>query len=1051
MTIPKYFEDLHTLGVNAEPIRAYYIPTSPAQAPDWKNRRETDRFTLLNGSWRFLYYESMYDCVDAFWEEGYDTDEFDTIPVPSNWQDHGYGRHQYTNIRYPFPFDPPYVPHENPCGVYVRTFDWARKPGETYHLNFEGVDACYYVWVNGTFAGYHQVSHATGEFDITSLLRDGENTLAVLVLQWCDGSYLEDQDKFRSSGIFRDVFLLTRPENYLRDYFVRTALSYDFRSASVHIDLSFASETLPVSYRLITPWGFTAAEGTADGNAIDFSVPDVSLWNAETPHLYTLFLSTENEVIRDRVGFREIHIRDAVVYVNGQKIRFRGTNRHDSDPFVGSAVTMDHVRRDMALMKQHNINAIRTSHYPNAPEFYELCDEYGFYVIDEADVEAHGVVELYDTNIFRDGLAYPFPPFISDNPEWSEAILDRVRKCVLRDKNRPCVLIWSMGNEAGYGCTFEDALAWTKEFDPSRLTHYEGALHAPRDRKNDYSNLDLYSWMYASTEIIREYLDHAPDKPFLLCEYSHAMGNSSGDLEDYHALEEDYDTFAGGFVWEWCDHGVYMGTTQDGRRKFFYGGDSGEYPSDANFCMDGQVCPDRRPHTALKEFKNVQRPARVSAVAAPVAGGETASAGRCVLQNNLDFLNLKDFLYLTYEVYCDGKLLAEGEIRDPEILDVPPRTKKIVPLPIAVPEQTPDGKVYALITSRLAAADPFREAGYVLGFDQILLREQPTAKLQALLAAEKAGSGPAVSWQEERCACMQGADFTYTYNKLTGMIDRILYKNHSFLEAPVELNVWRAPTDNDYLIKERWYEAGYDRLQTRAYGSVFSSQPDGSLQIEARVSMAPVWRQRVLDFAVTWTIRPDGTIGARFEVERDAVRRGTLADYFNQPEDIQEELPFTTPGETYLPRLGIRMRLPKNMNRVEYFGFGPYESYIDKHRASWQGEFHAHVSAMHEDYIRPQENGSHYACEYVTVEDRTRRISVYSEAPFCFNLSEYTQEELAQKAHNYELEKSGQTILCVDHRQSGIGSGSCGPQLAKPYRIDGLHYSYSFHIKPEEL
>ncbi|MCC8081402.1 MAG: DUF4981 domain-containing protein [Lachnospiraceae bacterium] len=1048
MIIPRYYEDITTLNVNAEPVRAYYIPTSPDQDMTWRKRRETDRFFLLNGDWKFLYFSSIYDCQEIFYEEGYCTDEFDTIPVPSNWQDHGYGLHQYTNTRYPFPFDPPYVPHENPCGAYVRTFDYHKAEGTaTYHLNFEGVDSCYYVWLNGVFIGYHQVSHSTGEFDITDQLREGENTLAVLVLQWCDGSYLEDQDKFRNSGIFRDVYILARPENYIRDYFTTTTLKNNYQDADVKIRLNFADGEIPVAYKLMTACGCTVAEGSAAGSEISFSVSDVTLWNAEAPYLYTLVLSTESEVIRDRVGFREIKIYDTVVYLNGKKLRFRGTNRHDSNPFVGSAVTMHHVKKDMALMKQHNFNAIRTSHYPNAPEFYELCDEYGFYVIDETDLEVHGVVDLYNVNIFEEKTEHPFPPFICDNPDWKQPILDRVQKCVLRDKNRPCVVIWSMGNESGYGCTLENALAWTKSFDSTRLTHYEGSLHRPRNPiggKNDYSNIDLRSRMYATIPEMHAYLQNKPDKPFIQCEFIHAMGNGPGDIEDYYELEEMYDSFVGGFVWEWCDHGVYMGTTNDGHRKFYYGGDSGEFPHDGNFCMDGLVYPDRTPTTGLKEYKNVHRPVRVKA--------EDIAAGRYILQNNLDFLNLKDAVYLTWSVYCDGDLISSGEVRDTEILDVAPRTKKTVALPIEAPQC--EGKSYVMICSHQRKTDAFREEGLERGFDQIFFNNAPTKKLTGFLASETADRQAVRYREDDRYVYIDGEEFSYTYNKLTGVIGRIVYKNHSFLDEPMELNIWRAPTDNDRVIKTEWYKAGYDCMQTRTYSNEFKPLSDGSLQIVTKSAMAPVYRQKFLDFEITWIIRPDGTIHAQFEVERDAVMRGKYALYFNHPtvqkdrHGIEDRFELI---ETYLPRLGIRLRLPKNMCRVEYYGYGPYESYIDKHQASWIGQFDAHVSAMHEDYIRPQENGSHYNCEYVTVADRTHRLCVYNETPFSFNLSEYTAEELTKKAHNYELEKSGHTILCLDYRQSGIGSGSCGPQLDRKYQLNETHFSFGFHIKPEEL
>lgn len=1043
MIIPKYFEDVHTLNVNAEPMRSYYIPASAAQPLSWKKRQETDRFFLLNGEWDFKYFNSIYDCREEFYKDGFCTAGFDKIPVPSNWQDHGYDLHQYTNVNYPFPFDPPYVPHENPCGAYVKHFCYEKAEGTaTYHLNFEGVDSCCYVWLNGAFVGYHQVSHSTAEFDITSNLKDGENTLAVLVLKWCDGSYLEDQDKFRNSGIFRDVYILARPKEYIQDYFTKTILKDDYKNADVEIDLTFAGAAIPVSYKLMTPCGCTVAEGQADGDKIRFAVSDVTLWNAEAPYLYTLVLATEDEVIRDRIGFREIKIEDVVVYLNGKKVRFRGTNRHDSDPYVGSAVTVDHIRKDMEIMKQHNFNAIRTSHYPNAPEFYELCDEYGFYVIDESDVEIHGVVSLYNTNIWNEKHEHPFPPFISDNPEWTEAIVDRVKKNVLRDKNRPSVVIWSMGNESGYGCTFEAALAWTKEYDPTRLTHYEGSMHRPRhprNGKNDYSNIDLRSRMYASIPEMHEYLQNNPDKPFIQCEFIHAMGNGPGDIEDYYELEEMYDSFVGGFVWEWCDHGVYMGTTNDGHKKFYYGGDSGEYPHDGNFCMDGLVYPDRTPSVGIKEYKNVHRPVRVSAV--------DASAGKYVLNNILDYLNLNEYLYLTYEVYCDGEVVSAGEIRDTDLLDVAPRTKKEVVLPIAAPEGA--GKQYVLITSHLLKADAFRPEGHELGFDQIFFNEAPTQKLSGLLASESAKEA-AVSYTEDaRYAYIKGADFYYTFNKLIGTFDKMVYKNHSFLDAPMELNVWRAPTDNDRVVKNLWYQAGYDCLQTRTYSNEFTVLEDGSLQIKTVSSMAPVYRQKYLDLDIVWTILPDGTIRSQVEAEANAVMRGELSEYFNVP-DLESKESFGI-DDAFLPRIGFRLCLPKAMNQAEYFGYGPYESYIDKHRASYQGEFKAYVSEMHEDYIRPQENGSHYNCEYVTVADRTHKLSVYNETPFSFNLSEYTAEELTKKGHNYELEKSGHTIFCIDYRQSGIGSGSCGPQLASKYRLHDTHYSFGFHIKPEEL
>jgi beta-galactosidase len=521
------------------------------------------------------------------------------------------------------------------------------------------------------------------------------------------------------------------------------------------------------------------------------------------------------------------------------------------------------------------------------------------------------------------------------------------------------------------------------------------------------------------------------------------MGNGPGDIEDYYELEEQYDTYVGGFIWEWCDHGVYMGTTNDGRKKYYYGGDSGEFPHDGNFCMDGVVYPDRTVSTGLKEYKNVHRPVRIHL--------EDAASGAYVLQNNLDFTNLKDFLYLTYEILCDGEVVSTGEVTDTDILDVAPRSKKTVHLPI-VPCN--NGKCSVIIRSHRRNASEFTDAGFELGFDQLFLNDNEHTGLTMLLKSESTDAAAVSYTENDRYIFVNGADFVYKFNRFTGMFDSMIYKNHSFLKRPMEMNVWRAPTDNDRVVKKLWYDAGYDKLTTRTYQTQAEVLSDGSVRIHAVSSMAPVYRQRYLDIETDWTIHPDGSIVSSMEIEQDAVMRGTYGCYFYQHEEKKDRHGITDTfgiDEAYLPRLGIRMFLPKAMKQAEYFGYGPYESYIDKHHASYIGKFNCEVAAMHEDYLRPQENGSHYNCDYVSVADDNRKLTVYNETPISFNLSEYTAEELTSKAHNYELEKSDYTVFCVDYRQSGIGSGSCGPQLAEKYRLNDTHYSFSFHLKPEVL
>ena len=518
MIVPRYYENLEMLHENTMSPRAYYIPASVRKDDLIENRENSDRFQLLNGEWNFKYFDSIYEVTDAFFEEGYNISKFDKIAVPGVWQMAGYDRHQYTNIRYPFPFDPPYIPQDIPCGAYVHTFTYQKEEkAPKAFLNFEGVDSCFFVWMNGTYVGYSQVSHATSEFDVTPVLKDGDNTIAVLVLKWCDGSYLEDQDKFRMSGIFRDVYLLKRPEKTIRDYHITTQVTNDI--ATVKMDIQF-TDPVETKIQIEDKYGAIVANGeTVKDGVIEFTVVNPILWNTENPYLYKVIFTTPDEVIVDRIGFRTITIKDAVIYINGEKIKFRGVNRHDSDPKTGFVTSVNQIKTDLTLMKQHNFNAIRSSHYPNAPYFYQMCDEYGFMVIDEADIEAHGPFMLYRKEDTDQNRFHLWNEKIADDPAWEGAIVDRVQLMVERDKNRPCIVMWSMGNESAYGCNFEKALKWTKSFDPERITQYESARYRNYDITYNYDDLDLYSRMYPALEEIEEYLEKDRSKPYLLIEY----------------------------------------------------------------------------------------------------------------------------------------------------------------------------------------------------------------------------------------------------------------------------------------------------------------------------------------------------------------------------------------------------------------------------------------------------------------------------------------------------------------------------------------------------
>lgn len=1008
MIVPRYYENLNVLHDNTQPARAYYIPVSSRMDDLIEHREKSDRLQLLNGIWKFRYLKSIYDAKDAFYEPGYSTQDFDEIEVPGVWQMAGYDTHQYTNIRYPFPFDPPYVPQDIPCGEYVTTFNYVQdKDATKAYLNFEGVDSCFYVWVNGIYVGYSQVSHATSEFDVSETLKEGENTIAVLVMKWCDGSYLEDQDKFRMSGIFRDVYILKRPECSIRDYRVRTTASEE--KAEVDIDISFYKET-EIKISIEDMNGSVIAEKTigSDGTtALEVSQP--VLWNAENPYLYTLVLRSEKETIVDYIAIRTVEIRNSVIYLNGQKIKFRGVNRHDSDPVTGFTVDVDKIKKDMTLMKQHNINAIRTSHYPNAPYFYQMCDKYGFMVCDEADIEAHGPFMLYrsedtDYNRFK-----RWNENIADDPEWEQAIVDRVKLMVERDKNRFCIVMWSMGNESAYGCNFEKALGWTKQYDPSRITQYESARYRNYDLTYNYEDLDLYSRMYPAISEIEEYLDKDGSKPFLLVEYCHSMGNGPGDLEDYFQMIHSDDRMCGGFVWEWCDHAVAHGHTDDGKAKYYYGGDHGENIHDGNFCMDGLVYPDRTPHTGLLEYKNVYRPVRVVSY--------EQESGELTLHNYMDFDDISDYVEINYDVTQDGLCVQKGKINE---VSANPHGECTVTLDADIPAS---GRVYLKICYRLKKELPLVPADYELGFDELLLSNEDGRNQRAaeLTKPEEIAADISVS-EDDAEIVLNGKEFTYKIDKRTGLFSQIRFAGRDYLNHPMELNIWRAPTDNDMYIRSEWEKAHYNEAYTRAY-SVEILQNKYGVMVMCHAGVVAPTVQKIIDAEILWKIEGTGRITSGIT----AVKDGEFPD---------------------LPRFGVRMFLDKTLSEAAYYGMGPQESYRDKHRASGHGIFRSSVGDLHEDYIMPQENGSHYDCDYVELTNSRYGIAAVADDRFSFNASYYTQEELTHVEHNYELAESDSTVLCIDHALNGIGSNSCGPVVLDEYRFKETKFRFGFTLVP---
>lgn len=1065
MFIERYFEDPHTLHVGCEPNRAYYIPASTPMNTIADNRIHSDRFHMLNGEWEFKYYASIYDLdeevanANAVYEPPFFDPAFvanpnlgyTTTPVPSMWQREGFDHDQYTNIRYPFPLDPPYVPQDNPCAVYLRSFQYERNSqAPRAMLNFEGVDSCFYVWVNGAFVGYSQVSHCTSEFDITEVVEGGENTLAVLVLKWCDGSYFEDQDKFRMSGIFRDVYILDRPEHTLRDFFVHTAIEDDAASASITIDIDpYDDVSVPIEAVISDTEGNVVAHANGT-HEISCTIEQPQLWNAEQPYCYTLTLCAPQEAITCPLGVREISVeatdgKHQVVLVNGAPITIHGMNRHDSDPVSGYVISTEQMMQDLELMKAYNVNGIRTSHYPNAPMFYDLFDVMGFYVVAEADYESHGVSAAYmplsgDAREDQQRMEVSWNRLLANNPEYTQAAVDRVQRSVERDKNHASIIFWSMGNEGAYGCTIEAALEWTRAFDPSRLTHYESARYVEEHDAHHYDKIDVHSRMYPSLDEIDTYFSQAGPhgdgalgddgnrtdgliKPYLLCEFCHAMGNGPGDLEEYSERIRAYDGLVGGYVWEWCDHAIDRGRNEQGKRVYAYGGDNGDYLNDGNFCVDGMVAPDRTPHSGLDEFKNVFRPARIE--------GFDRATHQITLRNTYDFLALSDAMYLMWEVYVDGVMRAYRLLDDErtyEQLRIAPHSTGTVVLD-GLDGLDERGDI-TIVVRYVTRDERLRE----LGFDEIHVTpdvpNQWVCDQRESIAVADESRGELQVRETSTQFIIVGAHYKYGVDKRTGLFTHMNAHNATLLAHPMSISLWRAPTDNDSTIRKSWERALFDRAYVRAHdvSVAASASAQGGVDIHASLSLVAPSVQPIARMDTVWTVHTSGAIDVRMHVVR-------CTDF------------------PYLPRFGLQLQLPRTMNNVVYCGLGPNESYVDKHRSCWHGVFEGTPETLMEHEIRPQENGNHHDCSWAQIAGDGAGLLVLASSEHRFDVQalNYTAHEMTRALHDDELEMADSVIVHVDYMQSGIGSNSCGPQLLEQYRFDMSEFDYAITLVPITL
>jgi len=1006
MFVEKNWENPEILHVNCERPHAYFIPYETEGKAQKGIRGVSDYFKSLNGMWSFKYYDSVAEVKDGFYSLQEDLNTWAALPVPSNWQMYGYDKPHYTNTRYPFAFDPPYVPTDNPAGIYARDFEMKKDKTKEQYLVFEGVDSCFYLWINGEYVGYSQVSHTISEFNITKYLKDGVNRIAVMVLKWCDGSYLEDQDKWRMSGIFRDVYILSRDKEHIRDIFVKYTFNKELTKAGLVCELKLkGSKAKEVRAVLKSPSGEITAQAKADiktEGSIEFDIEQPILWNAEQPNLYKLYLYCGEEIIPVQIGFRRIEVIDGVITVNNKAVKFKGVNRHDSSPDLGYVTPVEAMKKDLYLMKAHNINAIRTSHYPNAPHFLELCNEIGFYIIDEADLETHGA---------NHGTKPRNISYFSANPDYKKAYLDRMERMVERDKNQPCVVIWSVGNESGYGENHRKMVAAARRRDNSRLFHYEGAFSTWDGNENDKetSCFDMVSRMYPSVEWMEEYFKNGEDKrPLILCEYCHAMGNGPGDLKKYWDLMYKEPRSAGGFVWEWTDHSVTQ-YTQDGKKYYTYGGDFGDFPTDAEFCVDGLVYPDRTPHTGLLELKNIISPVKAEIV--------SAGEGLIKITNRYDFKTL-DLVELQWRIEKDGRTVQNGEV---SVKGLQGQDSTVIKIDYEYPKQI-DARYFLIIVYRQKQAQLWADAGHELGFDQFELSELPVKKnIVDKLSLDKFDIE-----ENEKEFIIKASEFTYVFNKYYAAFTKLEFRGNSLILGKPEFNIWRAPTDNDRNEKRKWLAEFWDKARTHIYSADVEEKDDTHIVIKTAFSIAGPAHAKVLSAEARWRIYSSGDI----EFEANA--------------EVSKNINF-------LPRFGLQLVMPKGSEKVEYFGYGPQESYIDKHIGSYKSRFKADVSDMHEPYVKPQENGSHYSTEWLTVTNNLGVGLLFkSEKGFSFNTSHYTPQDLTQALHQHELKPRKETIVNIDYMNSGIGSNSCGPELSDEFKLN-KDFNFKFCMKPIDI
>lgn len=1003
----KTWENHQIDGINRMPARAHFLTFPSKEKALLNNNRYTHAFKNLNGIWKFMFLDAPEYSPEGFFNSDFDVTKMDDITVPGNWQLQGYGKMHYSDLWYNFPINPPYVPTENPTGIYKRTF----FVEESYRdkkiiIRFCGVDSAYHLWINGKEVGYSKVARNESEFDITDLIRVGEeNDVTVRVYQWSDGTYLEDQDMWWESGIFRDVELIGVPKDGINDYKVIADLDDEYKNGIFKVEAFLrTTKEVNVTFELVDAGEntvFTKTVVAKEGKAcIDEVIADVNHWTAETPYLYKLFMTVEDdgqivEVIPQNVGFRNIRLNGETFLVNGIAIKFKGVNRHDYSPQNGRVVSREEIEKDIILMKQFNINAIRTSHYPNSYYLYDLCDEYGMYLIAETDLECHGF-EL--TGDYK---------WITDDPSWELAYVSRMTRMIERDKNHPAIIFWSLGNESAFGCNFRKMTDVAHEMDPTRLVHYEGDF--------DVESADVYSTMYTWIEnpkkpyLMKDIIEKSK-KPHIHCEYCHAMGNGPGNLKDYQDLVYAHDKLQGGFVWEWFDHGIES-FTESGEKYYRYGGDFGDDPSNKDFCIDGLIMPDRTPSPGLYEYKKVIEPITTTAV--------DIQKGIINLLSRYDFANLDRF-NLVYKVMEDDVILQTGFMSVPSI---EARANKDITLPydLSAIKVKPGAHYYVNISYQLREDTSYASSGHELAtaqFELPLYKEGIVVRPEGILNVEK----------EHTTLHVKGANFSLDFNLVNGILMNIVRDGMQVLSKGPRLTLWRAPISNDMEIIDKLKKVYFLHLEHEVVMNINYHMEGNILKVEVDTINSTTNSAWHFKTKYVYTVCPSGDI--LIDVE------GTPSGRVDLAPDM-------------LPRIGVSMHLDKSMEHVRYFGMGPGENYADSKEAAQMGLYANTVDGLFTNYVIPQENGNHMGCKWVSMtNDRGMGLLASTEGDFNFSASWYEDKDLDDAKHTCDLVKRDYIVFNVDYKQNALGTNSCGQWQLDKYRAKFEDFKLSFRLTP---